>query len=315
MKQKVVFSKEDGQRIETELGKINWTRLKKNKIVLSELIEKRTGIPKPSVMGYLSNRTKRITAELRKLDPAKRSQIERLLLKGRPKKIRDAKISTSEWIHRETLIPERTIAGVIANLSKTKNKITIIESTFDSVEEKSESKYLAELLRIYNLTGAVKPNPLKVSSKQKFLDAINCSKAWYLHISAHGFHVRKQGVTGIISGANEGSWLSPEDIKLKCLPKPQDEERIVVASACEVGQENMASAFKDIGYKYYIAPQEKVPWDDAALFHTLFYRFLLIEDEREQIEDAFNDTIARYPELKLPEYGCWRLFKDGIPIM
>ena len=61
---------------------------------------------------------------------------------------------------------------------------------------------------------------------------------------------------------------------------------LVSISACLTSYMDMAQAFTERGAKRYLAPKTKVPWVDAALFFTLFYKRYLYD--RKSFEASFN---------------------------
>jgi YesN/AraC family two-component response regulator len=159
----VDFSDGERRKIDALLQKLNPESVASSGSTLSSWISERTGIPKRSVSAYLANQTRERNLKLRELDDNKRERIEELLLRGIPYRYEQTGVRVSEWISKRTKIPIATISAYIANLSRTKNRVLIVESTFESIEDKSESKHLEQLLRICNWNGAIKSRIEKLS--------------------------------------------------------------------------------------------------------------------------------------------------------
>ena len=146
----------------------------------------------------------------------------------------------------------------------------------------SESNLLYELLRIYNADSPVKPNRTPIKSKEDFINKLRASREYYIHISAHGrAHVENNKPTRTKIKAGIWGELDRKDIfdgKTKWWPDADRRPSLIVATACEAGRNDLAAAFWKTGCDNYIAPFRKVPWINAAVFSTLFYFNLFVND-------------------------------------
>lgn len=119
------------------------------------------------------------------------------------------------------------------------------------------------------------------TNKDDFLQWLQ-RDTYFLHVSCHG--ERKKGITRLY--ITQGGWVTAKDIwnksdKAKCL---KINARVVMVNACETSSKDMREAFFEAGkhrLRYYIAPHEDVPFDEAFLVALLFYK------------KAFLDTFAK----------------------
>lgn len=173
----------------------------------------------------------------------------------------------------------------------------------------SEGTFLNELVEMVN----GKPHGphiqnrfVEASNRDNFIGALRDAEEGIIHISAHGGNSAEKGP--IISLA------STAEIKISELEelwrKDPNKSRLIFLSACEVGQEDLAKAFRENGIRYFIAPAEKVYWYDAATFLAIFYRLLLVEKNKSPWM-AFRTT-TRFIKKAFPTFsGKWRFFENG----
>jgi len=254
---------------------------------LSEFVSAKTGIRKERVAGVIAGFIRAWHDDPKSMQKA----IQRLLHKEFQKKPKG--MSKSEWLSKEIGIPKGEVAANLATLSRTENRLLVIDATFESRERKSEGKHLKELFRIYDWNGTVHSNPVKVSSQGRFIEVLKKAKEKRIHISAHGAHISEEGT--IIAPSTDSRYIiaSAREIAKKRLwtgKKP----RLVVLAACETGYEDMARAWAEAGCKYFIAPQHCTVWSEAALFNTLFYYYLFVHNKSEF--EAYNETM-KFPDL------------------
>jgi len=236
------------------------------------------------------------------LSRSEKAIIEQLLKQGRPREAVDHGISISEWISNNAKISEGRVAAYLANLSRTKNGVLIIETTFESREHMSEAKHLRELLRIYNWNGTTKSYIARVRSKKEFLERLAAAKQWTVHISAHGKYV---GRNKTILSTGIWSETSSEEFRTLWINKKHRLPKLMVMSACEAGHQDMANALSDAGFKHFIAPLHETEWHDAAVFNTLFYYYYSASGL--SARQAFQATKKKAPNLT----GVWSYFENG----
>ena len=118
----------------------------------------------------------------------------------------------------------------------------------------------------------------------------------FLHISSHGKFQRGHTVLDITQGGK----VTAEDIeKLKIKAK------VVFLNACQVSREDMADAFFKAGKpkcRYYIAPQEDVPFHEAFIVALLFYKRAFLE-KRPKLFSALN-YVYNLKDIKT-KYWFW----------
>lgn len=279
----------------------------------SAWIESKIGIPRTQVAKQIQELQMKKYGRDTPLTEEQKKRIEEELFKGVPQEFAEEGVSPAHWVSRVTHIHERKVAGWISELSKTKNRVLIIDTTSPSREHKSESNHLYELLRIYDWNKAIKSNPVYVKSKEKFLRVLGDAKERYVHVSAHGSAHDEEG-NPTETRIQAGIWLElkPRDIYkedkegiTRLWPKVGHKPYIIVAAACEVGRKDLATAFWKAGCKYFVAPLHDVPWISSAIFNTLFYNYLLVE--RWSPIAAFKKTIERLPH----QTGAWNIYERG----
>ena len=214
-----------------------------------------------------------------------------------------------QWVAYATRIHLQKVRGRISELKKTKNAVLILDTTSPSREKMSESNFLYELLRIYNADAPVKPNRIPIKSKNDFINIIRASREYYIHISAHG-RARDENNKPTRTKIKAGIFgeLDKEDVfdgKTKWWPDYDRRPSLIVATACEAGRNDLATAFWETGCDNYIAPFRKVSWINAAVFSTLFYFYLFVEDLTPF--EAFEKTMEKLPDSD----GEWKFFEKG----
>lgn len=273
---------------------------------LSEFISRKIGIPKDRVAGVLA-------AAVRAWHDDPKSMRTYILTLLRTQFGRDPPHvgeSISEWLSKRIGISKTRAAKFYQDIT-IRNRLRIIDATLESQEQKSESKHLRELFRIYNWNGTIKPKMVKAQTPGMFVKALRSATERCIHISAHGGRVPKRGAkwanpfeTRIYSTPYAPLWLTrPNEIEglgpgLWRNEKPE----LIVMVACKAGHNDMAQAFLRTGVKYFIAPEHIVNWDEASLFNTLFYYHYFVR--RKSVPESFRETM----ELKDLKRG-WRLFQ------
>ncbi len=228
-----------------------------------------------------------------------------LLRRGLPRTAQREGISVSGWIAKKTDIYQGSIEAYIAFLSRTKNRLLIVENTSESIEKKSEGKHLQELFRIFDWNSSVKTRLQPIQSKDQFIEALNEAKEWQIHVSSHGIFCKKSKTANI--QIPHGSEVCAEDLSNLWANRPAEKKpRLIVLSACETGRPDLAKAFYEAGCRYFIAPLDEVPWIDAAIFNTLFYNYLFVD--RMSVWGANRKTITISPKLA----GRYRFYDKGI---
>ena len=183
------------------------------------------------------------------------------------------------------------------------NGMLILECTSESREKMSEGLLLKELVRI--LEPATPPRVVQVRGVSRFKRELKNSTEMVIHISAHGrFYYKKTTRIDFPSG----KWITADQTR-KIIDERSEKPILMVFSACSVGNEDMVKCLKEAGVKYFMAPSEDVYWFDAAIFLTVFYRLLLVENHSPWI--AFR-KIERMRKLFFPKLtGTWNFFEQG----
>lgn len=184
-----------------------------------------------------------------------------------------------------------------------KQGMLILDCTSERQEQMSEGLLLKELVRI--LEPWVPPRVEKIRGVKDFKTKLRDSNESVIHVSAHGRFYRKR-TTEIYFPS--GKSITEAQIQ-KVLNKRHEKPMLMVFSACSVGNKDMAANLRKAGVRYLMAPLEDVYWFDAAIFLTVFYRFLLVENHSPWI--AFR-KIERMRKQFFPKLtGTWNLFEDG----
>jgi hypothetical protein len=177
----------------------------------------------------------------------------------------------------------------------------ILECTSERQERMSEGLLIKELIRI--LEPSIIPNVVPARGVSSFKKALRDSSETVIHVSAHGRYYYKK--TTKLDFPSKKSITTDE--KHEQLLKRSEKPVLMVFSACSVGNKDMVKSLNDAGVKYFIAPTEDVDWFDAALFLTLFYRFLFVEERSPWIAYRNSDRIRKkfFPKLT----GRWYFFQ------
>jgi len=146
--------------------------------------------------------------------------------------------------------------------------------------------------------------PLEIRKKSDFVEALEKTEAYSIHISSHG-HRDKKGsyfdlpFRGKVYGTDlEGLW---EDRSRSKIPK------LVALSTCYAGRSDLIEAFSKAGCRYCIAPTKDPYWHDAALFWMRFYTSLFLKRRKSSPWVAFRNTRRALPVVA----RNWRYFEDG----
>jgi len=153
-------------------------------------------------------------------------------------------------------------------------------------ERVNEAKALAYALRIMKRGyDQRKVRNLKIiahtaKNKEDFLQWVQ-RQTDFLHISSHG-KVEKGRTTLYIT---QGGEVTAEDIE-----NLQIKAKVIFVNACQTSREDLANAFFKAGKpicRYYIAPQENVPFQEAFITALLFYKRAFLE-KRPRLFSALN---------------------------
>lgn len=221
---------------------------------------------------------------------------------------------SSEQIAKIMAIDKGSVAAYLANvtkekeLRKIKEKLLIIECTSESVEDKSESLLLNELIRI--LEPITEPRIVQARGRRPFLDEMENAEEFFIHISAHGKFRKGKRVCGTYIYFPSGKRVSASDLKkLWNGRRGSKKPKLIILSACQTGQQDMAKALYEAGCRYFIAPEEDVYWFDAAVFLTIFYTLLLVENHTPWVSFKKADYGLKniFPSLS----GKWRFYDKG----
>jgi CHAT domain-containing protein len=192
-----------------------------------------------------------------------KARINRLLRQGK----------NSEQIAVVTGLDKGSVAAYAANLTKARElkkltkKMLILECTSESQEDKSESLLLKELIRIIETRN--QPEIVKVKGKQPFLEQMEKTEESFIHISAHGESRKGKNTCRTRIFFPSGKSAGADDLKNLWSDRHESKKpKLVLLSACQAGHEDLAKAFYGAGCRYFIAPEDKVYWFDAALFLT-----------------------------------------------
>ncbi len=211
-------------------------------------------------------------------------------------------------------IEKGSVAAYVANvtkereLRKIREKLLIIECTSESQEEKSESLLLNELIRI--LQPINKPRIAKARGRQPFLDEMENAEEMFIHISAHGKFRKGKRVCGTRIYFPSGKSIHSNDLKKLWVGRRDSKKpKLILLSACQGGHKDMAKALYGAGCRYFIAPEDDVYWFDAAVFLTVFYSLLLVENHTPWVSFKKADYGLRhiFPNLS----GNWRFYDRG----
>jgi len=222
--------------------------------------------------------------------------------------------NNSEQIAKITRIDKGSVAAYTASVTKEKElrkireKLLIVEGTSESKEDKSESMLLNELIRI--LEPITKPRVVNVRGRKPFLDEMEKAEEMFIHISAHGKFRKGKRVCGTRIYFPSGKSVHSNDLKkLWKRRRKSKKPKLILLSACQTGQEDMAKALYEAGCRYFIAPEDNVYWFDAAIFLTVFYTLLLVEYHTPWV--SFKKTVFGLKQIFPNLSGKWRFYDKG----
>jgi hypothetical protein len=222
--------------------------------------------------------------------------------------------NTSEQIAKITGIDKGSVRAYIASVTKEKEqrrireKLLIVECTSEAKEDKSESLLLNELIRI--LEPATKPRTVQVRGRKPFLDELEGADELFIHISAHGKFRKGRRVCGTRIYFPSGKSVYSNDLKKLWTGRRNSKKpKLILLSACQTGQQDMAKAFYEAGCRYLIAPEDDVYWFDAAIFLAVFYTLLLVENHTPWV--SFKKTVYGLKQIFPNLSGKWRFYDKG----
>jgi len=180
-------------------------------------------------------------------------------------------------------------------------RLTLVEG-LPRYERINEAKALATALRIMKRGyDQRKVRNLRIvahfaKDKEDFLQWLQRNTD-FLHISSHGKCRRGHTVLDITQGGK----VTAEDIE-----DLRINAKVIFLNACQVSREDMADAFFKAGKprcRYYIAPQEDVPFHEAFITALLFYKRAFLE-KRPKLYSALN-YVYKLKDIKT-EYWFWK---------
>lgn len=151
--------------------------------------------------------------------------------------------------------------------------ILVLECT-TTREKMFEGKMLKEFFKILESKIPVsgRARYVKIRNRGHFISVVRRSKERFIHISAHGEYNKKKRETRLMLPYG---YLTQSDIEEHIGDRLKG--KIVLANACELGYAAMANAFLRCMCKAYVAPYDRIDWDDAGIFAMLFYKAILLD--------------------------------------
>jgi hypothetical protein len=196
-----------------------------------------------------------------------------------------------------------------------RSSILLIECIPEKDIDCSEGKMLEQLFRIINLQMSdnrekVDLATAKGNTPEDLLRTLRKAEQSCIHISCHGQFYKSYGKTGLklpegrlfsdgITSKDETSPIWNERVNDKKQPIPQ----LVFLSACETAHEkDMVERFMQAGVRYVIAPRKDPRFSDAALFASIFYPLVYVEQKNPL--NAFKKVKKAFPAMT----GNWKFF-------
>lgn len=203
----------------------------------------------------------------------------------------------------------------LTNWEELRRSVLLIEGMSEEKIGCSEGKMLKELFRIIDIqmkdnNETVAWNKEEVTTPEKLLSVLRKANQSCIHISCHGAYFKNYKKTGF--KLPKGRLFSEEisSAKNEALPiwhervnKESSIPQLVFLSACETAHEkDMVERFMQAGVRYVIAPKNETPFSDAALFSSIFYPLVYVEQKNPYI--AFKKIKRAFPKMT----GNWRFF-------
>jgi hypothetical protein len=204
----------------------------------------------------------------------------------------------------------------LANWKLLRKSIQLIECIPEDKIECSEAKMLKELFRIIDLQMSDNKEtvdfvPAKARSPDELLGILRKTEQSCIHISCHGQYFKNYKKTGF--KLPEGRLFSDKIFSARDSELPMWSERLddktalipqlVFLSACETAQAlDMVERFMQAGVRYVVAPREETPFSDAALFSSIFYTLVYVEQKNPYL--AFKKVKETFPRMG----GNWKFF-------
>jgi hypothetical protein len=203
----------------------------------------------------------------------------------------------------------------LSNWEELRRSILLVECIPEEEIDCSEGKMLKELFRIINLQmrdnrERVDWATAKANTPEDLLSILRKAEQSSIHISCHGRYYKNYYKTGL--KLPEGRLFS-DKITSKDETKPIWNERandkkqaipqLVFLSACETAHDtDMVERFMQAGVRYVIAPKKDIPFSDAALFSSIFYPLVYVEQKNPF--NAFKKVKRAFPTMT----GNWKFF-------
>ncbi len=174
---------------------------------------------------------------------------------------------------------------------------------------------LRELFRIINLQMSdnkerVDCTTEKANTPQDLVTILRKAQQSCIHISCHGQYYENYEKTGL--KLRKGRLFSDEITskdntesiwRERFSNKKQSVPQLVFLSACETARyTDMVERFMQAGVRYVIAPKKETPFSDAALFSSVFYPLVYVEQKNPF--SAFKKVKSAFPKMT----GNWKFF-------
>lgn len=199
----------------------------------------------------------------------------------------------------------------LADWGELRRSILLVECIPDC----SEGKMLKELFSIIDLQMDDNDETVdyameKANSPEKLLSVLRNAKQSCIHISCHGQYFKNYRKTGfkLPEGRLFSDEISSKDAtKLIWSERGIKEEasmpQLVFLSSCETAKDrDMVERFMQAGVRYVIAPKNETPFHDAALFSSIFYPLVYVEQKNPY--NAFKKVKKAFPKMT----GNWKFF-------
>ncbi len=203
----------------------------------------------------------------------------------------------------------------LSNWEELRGSILLVECIPEEDIDCSEGRMLKQLFRIINLQMSDNREKVdwvatKVNAPDELLGILQKTDQSCIHISCHGQFYKNYRKTGLrlsdgrlfsdeLTSKDGTSPIWNERVNDKKQPIPQ----LVFLSACETAHErDMVERFMQAGVRYVIAPRKDPRFSDAALFASIFYPLVYVEQKNPF--NAFKKVKRAFPAMT----GNWKFF-------
>jgi hypothetical protein len=198
-----------------------------------------------------------------------------------------------------------------------RRSILLIECIPESNIDCSEGEMLSELFRIVNHQMSdnyekVEWASSRAKSPEQLLKILRKAEQSCIHISCHGQYYENYKKTGL--KLEEGRLFSDQICASKDANLPIWNERrigddvtaipqLVFLSACETAYvTDLCERFMQAGVRYVIAPKEETRFSDSAIFSSVFYPLVYVEQKNPYM--AFRKIKETFPTMS----GKWQFY-------